>query len=105
MKRTNLEIVINYLRQNAGEKFITFPDGYRYGWYDNKICMILDRYQYDEKGNKTNEEELWNVSDMPFNYFVDQCNQMSEADIMNLVFEMGLRKENVRGNRNTDIPG
>ena len=104
MMKSNAQIVLQYLETFEGRGTVQLPDGYRYGMLDNKLCLVLTFSEYVD-GDWIDGEESWAVYDGSFNYFVGQCNLLTEDDIMGMVFSLGMKKENTRGTRNTNISG
>ena len=102
--KSNAEIVIRYL-QTFEEEIIQFPDGYKYGWCEDKLCMVLAFHDWIDGEFVATGKEEWRVADVSFNYFIGQCNLLTETDIMGMVFSLGMKKENSRGTRNTNISG
>lgn len=85
LKKPNFIIVWNYLAAKPGERTLClYPEhDLEFGVYDERLHHILHKA----------DEDLWCLSDMPMNEFVKVCEQMSDEQIIGLVFTEGMRKE------------
>ena len=87
--KSNLAMVLDFLRWSPGHHTLKFPDGMRYGWDGENLCCVLDRMEYNEDGEFVAVEEIWTVTDLPFNYINDQCKLMTATEIIDLAFHRG----------------
>ena len=104
MKKSNSQIVLDFFETFEGKGTIQFPDGYRYGMLDSKICLILTFSEYVD-GEWVDDDEQWTDADTSFNYFINQCELLTESDVMGIVFALGTSKEKKDGRRHADISG
>lgn len=97
MKRPKHEVVLRYLLQGEGERKIKlYPEHpLEFGMHDNKLCHIL----------WNNGDEMWCISDMTLNEFIRNCNQISDADIVDMCASIALTelKKVPRENKSTEI--
>lgn len=92
-RKPNFLIVWNYLSKKQGERKIElFPEhGLEYGVLNNRLHHILHR----------GSDDLWCVSDIPFNFFIKACEELPEDKILSLIFEMGIVHESKYDQTNT----
>lgn len=103
--KSNAEIVLRYLQTFKEEKTILFPDGYRYGWCEDKLCMVFVFQEFVDGEFVPTGDDHWSVADVTFNYFIKQCNLLTETDIVGIVFALGISKGNKDGSRDTKFSG
>lgn len=85
--KQNYEIVLRYLQGKPGERTVKFNNTL-YGLYESKLHCIM--HLYDDGLDKEWTEEKWLVSDMSLNMFMQECEDLSEQEIMNIIFQSGL---------------
>lgn len=94
----NWQIVLNYLRVNP-EKHNVVLNNLTFTFADGKICNIL--YNTSVRDGKLSPPELlFTESDISLNQFIDFCENLSEEEIISLVYATGTIKESIRLSRN-----
>lgn len=92
-RRPNFEIVLKAIREREGQLTVHLPMGIDVGWYDGKLCYILSVWRGIPKGTDTEpDEEHWVECNMSVNAFNEQCAQLSEETIVNLVFSTAMKR-------------
>jgi len=104
MRKSNSQIVLRYLEEFDGRGTVRFPDGFEYGISEGKLCLIF-MFSEHVDGEWIDGDESWTVYAGSFNYFIEQCELLTEEEIMGMVFALGTKKEIERGSRHTNISG
>ena len=91
-KRPNMEIVLSFLRQHEGKRFKIFEDMCDVGWYDNQLCYVLDKMEYNKDKVLVPVDEMWTPAEISLNLFNKMCDDLSEETIVNLVFGITILK-------------
>ena len=92
-QRPCYEIVLNALKQSPGERTI-LVDGITFGWNKGKLCHAFKRWKgsmfNDDGTTREPDDEMWMVSEVSFNAFVDMCNKIPQEEIVNICFQSAM---------------
>ena len=80
----------------ANGKEIKFPTGCVYTVIDSKLYIRLEYYNSGSSLDGPPDETVWDVSDMHFNHFINECEKFSEEDMLGFVFTNAMNRMNKR---------
>lgn len=96
-KRLNFEIVLKALRAGEDREYtIRFPNGLDYGWVDGRLCNALGVW-HSQPTTGDPDEIMWVECSDSINYIIEQCEQMSDEDIMGYVSAAVMMMKRSRG--------
>lgn len=92
-RRPNHDIVLRAL--DVGVE-VTLPNGYTYEMFEDQLHFQMKVWLNGRSPTRDNEPDEIRlcVADMTMNYFMKQCDLMSEEDIIGLAAATALRKIN-----------
>ena len=70
---------------------------------DDQICLVMHNHDIIDGEFVPTGEEEWLLQDIPINYFIKQCNLLTETDVLGMIFSLGMQNGIMDGIRNTDV--
>lgn len=85
-KRPAFEIVLRAIQTYEGRLVVTLPNSMKIGWAQNRLCEVIEVWHDAANVSQPPDEERWVECSIPFNVFVDLCEQMTEEQIFDIIY-------------------